>query len=211
MFGVDQIGGDLQEALRFRSATGLQFQSPKDNLRGVEGFAHFQDGGAGELDIGADGETAVNLHALFAAEHEDALTGKGFVEGFGDAFANPIERLVVGLIEEREDGDGIGGAVERGHRRAQYEEGAQQEGLKPHYRYCNVRGFHSAKTCCNTLRVVVSVFADTSPSFFANRVWFTARTWSSKIKPLLPPCATAMRNGAGRLPVVMGATSTVRR
>jgi hypothetical protein len=35
---------------------------------------------------------------------------------------------------------------------------------------------HSANTSCSVLNVAVSVFAETTPSFFANRVLSMART-----------------------------------
>jgi hypothetical protein len=46
---------------------------------------------------------------------------------------------------------------------------------------------HSANTSCSVLKVAVSVFAETTPSFFASRVLSTARTSSSRIKPFRPP------------------------
>jgi len=65
---------------------------------------------------------------------------------------------------------------------------------------------HSVKISCIVFKVEVSVFADTVPSFFANRVLSTARIRSSRISPFWPPCVIPIRNGAARFFVVIGAT-----
>ena len=70
---------------------------------------------------------------------------------------------------------------------------------------------HSVKTSCRVLNAAVSVLGDTAPNFFTSLALSTARIWSRRISPFLPPCATPMRNGALRLCVDIGATITVRR
>ena len=70
---------------------------------------------------------------------------------------------------------------------------------------------HSANTTCNVANATESVLGVTAPNLFASRVLSSVRTWSSKISPVLPSKVTGIRNGAALLPVVIGATTTVRR
>jgi hypothetical protein len=68
-----------------------------------------------------------------------------------------------------------------------------------------------AKTSWSVSNVAASVLPDTAPNFLASRTLSMDRIWSSKINPFFPPCDREIRNGAGVLFVVIGATITVRK
>ena len=59
----------------------------------------------------------IDLLAIFAGQHQQAAAAESFANGFGNAFADPIEvrRFAFVKVEEGENRDGIGGLAKRRH------------------------------------------------------------------------------------------------
>ena len=110
---VDDVDGDAEVGVEGGVGELGAFDAviAENDLAGVERFTDAENGGAGEDGAGADGEAAVDFLAIVAGEGEDAGGVEGFAEGFGGAFADPVELGGAGFVEvgEGEEGDGGGG------------------------------------------------------------------------------------------------------
>src|ERR1700721_3300191 len=87
----------------------------------------------------------------------------------------------------------------------------RRNGGRAGHRQSHVRGIYLANTSWSVSRVAARVLPDNAPNLLVSLALSTDRIWSRRIRPFLPPCERAIRKGAGRLLVVIGANTTVPR
>lgn len=73
-----------------------EFKGPVDDVVGVEFVADFDDRGAGEESVGADAEALISEGPIVTIENKEAFARDRLMNHFGDAFADPIEVLILG-------------------------------------------------------------------------------------------------------------------
>ena len=82
---------------------GPQFVRSVDHHRGVQRLADFDDGSVREFGSRQQGQASAGLQTVFAVEHQHAFGGQRVADGFGNAFAQPIQVGRVGMVEEGQD------------------------------------------------------------------------------------------------------------
>ncbi len=72
------------------------FEGSVDDVVGIEFVADFDDGGASEERVWANAETLIGQGSIIAIKDEKAFARYRLMNHFGDAFADPIEILILG-------------------------------------------------------------------------------------------------------------------
>jgi len=91
--GLDQNGRFEKRCPFLRLAN--EFNGPVDDVFGVEFVADFDDRGAGEESVGTDAETLIGEGPIVPIKNKEAFARDRLMNHFGDAFADPIEVLIL--------------------------------------------------------------------------------------------------------------------
>ena len=82
---------------------GRHLEPSVDNALRVKNLTQLDDRGAGQLDVGADGQPPVGLRAAFPVQNQDAFSGECLAHRLGRAFPYPVQVGGAGKVEEGQD------------------------------------------------------------------------------------------------------------
>ncbi len=101
MFQIENVRGEAQRAFGLRRGrVWRKIVRAVDHAGCVERLADLDDGRMRQFGSGAEGEAAIGFQTIGAVERQQAFGSKGIADGFGDAFADPIEILRLRVVKK---------------------------------------------------------------------------------------------------------------